>query len=437
MRKSLQGILLGISLLYSTAAWCAENTLPSLDKVKQHISNISTKELQTLLKQDKNLVLVDVRTDKEIQAVNGMIGVPQNINIPRGWLEFRMADAAPNKDQTVVVYCGTNQRSPLAAETLMKMGYSKVKNYEDGFFAWRKADLAVKKVDQAPDSMLYRKPEKVTEGVYSAIGATAPPTYANSGHNNNLSFIVTEGGVLVVNAGDNYLLAKAFHDEIKKITDQPVKYVVLENAQSHAVLGASYWHEQGVSLIAHIDAVKEIKEHGEDILARMKQRNKDKASGSRIIVPNQTFTDKLTITLGKQTIEILHLGSAHSPGDTMVWLPEKKVIITGDMAFHQRLLPVFEHTDTAAWLETWQKFADLDAKIVVPGHGQPTNMAEVTKYTKDYLLYMRKEIGKIIEDGGDLQDAYKVDQSAYAHLDTFRELARHNAGQIFRSMEFE
>jgi glyoxylase-like metal-dependent hydrolase (beta-lactamase superfamily II) len=121
----------------------------------------------------------------------------------------------------------------------------------------------------------------------------------------------------------------------------------------------------------------------------------------------------------------------------MVWLPKKKLVITGDMAFHQRLLPVFEHTDTSAWLETWKKFAALKAEIVVPGHGEPTNMQEVTQYTKGYLVYMRAEIAKIIEKGGDLQDAYKIDQSAYAHLDTFKELAQHNAGQIFRAMEFE
>ena len=60
--------------------------------------------------------------------------------------------------------------------------------------------------------------------------ARPPPSYENSGHNNNLSFIITEEGVVVMNAGDNYLLAKTLHEEIKKITDQPVKYVVLENA---------------------------------------------------------------------------------------------------------------------------------------------------------------------------------------------------------------
>jgi hypothetical protein len=63
-------------------------------------------------------------------------------------------------------------------------------------------------------------------------------------------------------------------------------------------------------------------------------------------------------------------------------------------------------------------------------------MAEVTNYTKDYLVYMREQIGTLIDAGGGLTDAYEVDQSAYQHLDTFEELARRNAGRIFREMEF-
>ena len=64
-------------------------------------------------------------------------------------------------------------------------------------------------------------------------------------------------------------------------------------------------------------------------------------------------------------------------------------------------------------------------------------MQEVTRYTRDYLLYMRAEVEKILDEGGGLEDAYRIDQSAYAHLDTFFELNRSNAGQIFRAMEFE
>ena len=96
--------------------------------------------------------------------------------------------------------------------------------------------------DQYPGSVLYEKPVEVIADVWSAIGATAPPTYENAGHNNNLSFIVTGDGVIVVNAGANYKLAQALHAEIKAITDQPVKLVINENGQGHAMLGNNYWN---------------------------------------------------------------------------------------------------------------------------------------------------------------------------------------------------
>ena len=80
--------------------------------------------------------------------------------------------------------------------------------------------------DQYPQSELYSKPVEVIPHVFSAIGATAPPTYENSGHNNNLSFIVTDEGVVVVNGGASARLAAALHKEIKAVTDQPVVLVI-------------------------------------------------------------------------------------------------------------------------------------------------------------------------------------------------------------------
>ena len=292
--------------------------------------------------------------------------------------------------------------------------------------------------DQYPQSALYQKPVEVIPHVWSAIGATAPPTYENTGHNNNLSFIVTDEGVVVVNGGAAYVLAKALHDEIKQITDQPVVIVINENGQGHAMLGNTYWAEQGVPILAHVDAAEEFEAHGYDILDRMKNYNRDKAEGTEVTPPTETFEDRYDIELGGVKIEVLHLGPAHSPGDISVWLPEEKLVIAGDMAFHERMLPIFEDTDTAGWLETWETaFEPLGAVYVIPGHGHPTNMAQVRRYTFDYLTHLRKVVGEHLEAGGDLADAYYVDQSAYEHLDTFEELATRNAGRVYEQMEFE
>jgi len=107
---------------------------------------------------------------------------------------------------------------------------------------WAGSALASEDIaDKYPQSVLYNKPVEVIPNVWSSIGATAPPTYENAGHNNNLSFIITGDGVVVVNSGASYKLAEALHAEIRARTDQPVKLVIAENGQGHAMLGNNYW----------------------------------------------------------------------------------------------------------------------------------------------------------------------------------------------------
>ncbi|WP_375594189.1 MBL fold metallo-hydrolase [Algihabitans albus] len=291
--------------------------------------------------------------------------------------------------------------------------------------------------DQYPQSVLYQKPVEVIPYVWSAIGATAPPTYENSGHNNNLSFLVTGEGVIVINAGACAQLAEALHEEIKLVTDEPVRMVINENGQGHAMLGNSYWAEQQVPILAQVAAAEEFEAHGADILARMQDYNRDKAEGTSVQGPTETFEDEKVIEMGRFRVEVKNLGPAHAPGDIVVWLPDVSLVISGDMAFHERLLPIFDETDTAAWLESWEAFEALEATYVIPGHGHPTNMHQVRRYTRDYLVHLRGEIRTLIDAGGSLKEAYYVDQSPFAHLDTFEQLATRNAGRVFEQMEWE
>ncbi|ARE41632.1 SoxH protein [Rhodovulum sp. P5] len=292
--------------------------------------------------------------------------------------------------------------------------------------------------DQYPQSILYSKPVEVIPHVFSAIGATAPPTYENAGHNNNLSFIVTGDGVIVVNGGANAKLAEALHDEIRAVTDQPVKLVINENGQGHAMLGNSYWAAQGVDILAHADAKAVFEDNAFQILEGMKRYARENAEGTEAIGPNLTFEDEYIIDMGDMHIEVLHLGPAHSEGDISVWLPEQRLVVAGDVAFHERMPPIFAETCTSCWIETWETaFEPLGALYVIPGHGHPTNVAQVRRYTRDYLVYLRGKIGEHLDSGGSLDDAYYVDQSPYAHLDTYEELATKNAGVVYTEMEFE
>ena len=296
------------------------------------------------------------------------------------------------------------------------------------------ADQAI--ADQYPDSLLYSKPVEVIPGVWSAIGATAPPTFENAGHNNNYTFIETGDGVVVVNSG-SYLLAEALHAEIGDVTDEPVVLVINENGQGHAALGNGYWVEQNVPVLAHADAAAAFEQNGAFALAQLKRITGDRANATAVVTPTDTFDAHHEIELGDRTIQVLYLGPSHSHGDVVVWLPEERIAISGDMAFHERMLPIFEETDTRLWLANWEKFEALEPLYVIPGHGHPTNLAQVRRYTHDYLRFLRAEVARLLERGDGLQEAYLIDQSDYAHLDTFDELASRNAGRLFEQMEFE
>lgn len=293
--------------------------------------------------------------------------------------------------------------------------------------------------DKYPGSVLYSAPIEVAPGVYSAIGATQPPTYENAGHNNNLSFIVTSDGVVVINGGASWKLAEALHDEIRKITEQPVKLVINENGQGHSMLGNSYWAAEKVPILAQQEAVADFLDvQGPAGLTALQGYAKENAEGTIIVEPTETFADRKEIKMGDTLIEVLHLGPAHSPGDTQVWLPNQKILISGDIAFSERMPPIFQDTCTSCWIETFEtKLKPLNPEIIIPGHGAPTDLETVEHGTVDYLKDLRAKIAEHIENGGDLSQAYYVDQSQWSYMDTFDELATKNAGVVFSEMEFE
>lgn len=407
-----------------------------LAAASQAITNISAEQLLLQVEQNPDTVVIDVRTQNEVSLL-GTLGIYQNINIPRGWIEFDVADAVASFDTPIVVYCGRNIRSPMAAKTLMEMGYTNVSNYEGGYFEWQEKGLETNMGTLDSSTFLYQRPVQVIDGVYSAIGATAPSTYDNSGHNNNLSFIVAEDAVVVFNGGGSYSLAKAMHEEIKQVTDLPVKYLIYENSQGHAVFGGSYWKEQGVEIIAH-ENTPEILEHEADkMLERGQGSLRDKFSNSHIVMPDRTFAEEYVVPVKGKKVVLKHFGHAHSPDDIQLWLPEDDLLISGDFAFNERMLPVLEHTDMLAWQENWSKLESLNPKIIIPGHGGVTDLDTVTYYTMGYVNYMVDEVQKVLNDDGELTDAYEINQLAFIQWKTYRELSLRNAAELYKIAEFD
>jgi glyoxylase-like metal-dependent hydrolase (beta-lactamase superfamily II) len=290
----------------------------------------------------------------------------------------------------------------------------------------------------AASAELILKPVKVAPDIYAVIGDLGGQTYENDGLNNNLGFIVTSDGVLVINTGPSMRVAKALHAAIKSITPQPVKWAVNVNSQNHQWLGNGYFKSIGTTILAHREADRVMRDVGEIQVASNKTILKEKAAGTTLTYPDELVDDKREIKLGNTVVQLLHFGQAHTPGDMVVWLPQQKIIYTGDIVYTERMLGVITISHSGKWVQVFDKLAQLDPNTIIPGHGRPTNLERARKETRDYLFYLREEIGKSLERGDTLQDAVeKIDQSRFKHLANFDQLARRNANQVFLEMEKE
>lgn len=281
-------------------------------------------------------------------------------------------------------------------------------------------------------------PVKIAPDVYAVIGDLGPQTYENDGLNNNLGFIVTGDGVLVINSGPSTRVAKALHAAIRKITPQPVKWVVNVNSQNHQWLGNGYFKSVGATILAHREADRVMHDAGETQIAANRTLLREKAAGTTLTYPGELVDDKREIKPGNTVVQLLHFGHAHTPGDMVVWLPQQKIIFSGDIVYTERILGVLPISHSGDWVRVFDKLAQLDPKTIVPGHGHPTGLERARKETRDYLAYLRAEIGKSLDRGDTLQDAVDtIDQSGFRYLVNFDQLAKRNVNQIYLEMEKE
>ena len=291
---------------------------------------------------------------------------------------------------------------------------------------------------QAGAAELVLQPVKVAPNVYAVIGDLGPQTHANKGFNNNLGFVVTTDGVLVINSGPSVKVAKALHAAIQKITKQPVKWVVNGNSQSHYWLGNTYFKNLNIPILAHREAGRLMQEMGATQLQSAKNLLKEQAELTNLVYPSELLQDKRSIKLGDTVIEILYFGPAHTAGDMVVWLPQQKVLFAGDIVFTQRMLGVIPVGNSVGWVKAFDQAMTLQPRLIVPGHGQPTDIKKATRDTKDYLAYLRSEVKKILDKNGSLQDAVeKIDQSKFKYLLNFDLLAKRNVNQVYTEMELE
>ncbi len=282
---------------------------------------------------------------------------------------------------------------------------------------------------------------KVTEGVYTVVGSMIWHTPANFGLNNNLSFMVFEDGVFVFNAGANTALAFSLHQQIKQITDKPVKWIAVENSQGHAYLGASYWADIGVkNLYSSSTANDEFNRGFDSIKAEWSERvGKNITSTARNVTDKfTTFDEPMTIDVGGgETVILQDFGPGHTQASTSAYVPSRKVILTGDLGFNERMPVFFGYTNSFAWKESYQKMMEVTPAdtIVIPGHGTPTDMETAKHQMYDYLVYLHAEVQKVVDAGGTLEDAINIDQSMYKDRPVFAQAASNNAKHVYKEIQ--
>lgn len=281
-------------------------------------------------------------------------------------------------------------------------------------------------------------PIQASPGVYTFIGETAGRTYENEGMNANVGFIVTNAGVVVVDSGSTYLVAKAMHQAIKKITTQPIKYVINTGGQDHRWLGNGYFKEQGAQIIASRNARADMDERGAAQLTGLQAELREKLSGTNAVLPDRLVDSQEILHVGEREIQILFFHGGHTPGDAVVWLPKSRTLFGGDLIYVDRLLSVLPVSNSKNWLASFAAIEKLKPKIIIPGHGKVCDLKQAQLETGNYLALLRQHMRKSIDAGMDLQKAINtLDQSAYKHLELFALLKGGNASRVYLEMEGE
>ena len=278
----------------------------------------------------------------------------------------------------------------------------------------------------------------VTEGVYAYVGDIEGRTYENEGLNANIGLVVTPAGAVLIDAGASLQSAQKIHEAVKKVTSQPVKWVINTGGQDHRWLGNGYFKAQGIETIAHASAQADMTARGPEHLAGLKVL-KERLDGTVPTLPSRFVKDADTrLELGGTVFELKHRGGGHTPGDWLVWLPQKNVLFSGDVVYVDRVLGLHPVSRTKTWLASFAVIDELKPQTIVPGHGGVTNLATAQAQTRDLLEALRTHMGKAVEAGEDISVAVKrFDAKPFAHLKHAEVWIPQLANQTYLEMERE
>jgi cyclase len=215
---------------------------------------------------------------------------------------------------------------------------------------------------------------------------------------------VSNGGLIL---GDDAAIAidalfvpsmtKRYLRAIRKATKKPVSHLI--NTHHHIDHTGGNQLFPRSEIVAHVNAREEMIRFGMpvDRLQAFIPEFAEEYPELRLVLPDTVYAGQMTLYQGDRAIELLYMGPAHTPGDTLIYLPREKVLFAGDVAFHYVVPGPFD-CHVSGWIRVADRIANLDVETIVPGHGPIGTKAELREM-RDYLALVRREARKSHQAG--------------------------------------
>ncbi|WP_018903898.1 MBL fold metallo-hydrolase [Variovorax paradoxus] len=235
----------------------------------------------------------------------------------------------------------------------------------------------------------------------------------------NTGIVIGDDCVLVADTQATPAMAADVVRRIREVTDKPIKYVVLTHYHAVRVLGAAGYGAEHI--LASQDTRDLIVERGEQDKAseigrfpRLFQNVETVPPG--LTWPTMTFTGRMTLWLGKLEVQLIQLGRGHTKGDTVVWLPGERTLLSGDLV-EFGATPYAGDAYFQDWPQTLDNIAALKPAALVPGRGAalttPAEVAEGLAGTRNFISDVYASVQEGVKAGRDLNTVYK---DTYAKL---------------------
>ncbi len=225
-----------------------------------------------------------------------------------------------------------------------------------------------------------------------ALRQIIPGHYLYSSSTYNSGIIVTDEGVVVLDALNSEAVARAQRAAMASAIRQPVRVLV----------SSTFHNNYSKGNVAYADVLKIGHEHYRTDLVDLMRREKVSAEEEKARLPNQTFRDRMTLYLGGKEIQILYVGRAHTRGDSIIFVPQDRIVYLSELYFADQFLFINDGFGID-WLRALETVEALEADIFVPGHGSiPSNPRETREGLRRFrqmLVDVRDTVQKEIARG--------------------------------------